>query len=143
MVERVTLHDDVDAPGRFRGENWQPKNFVRPCLLLLLAEAPDHGYELVERLRTFGFAMSEPPSVYKALRSMEEERLVTSEWKLASHGPARRVYSLTPAGHDLLRVWALTLQEYQGILVTYLKRYQSIEPEPAPGPAPERNGTHP
>jgi len=27
-----------------------PKNFLRPCLLLLLRERPAHGYELRERL---------------------------------------------------------------------------------------------
>jgi poly-beta-hydroxybutyrate-responsive repressor len=132
VAGRSNLNDEEDQLGRGSGENWQPRNFVRPCLLLLLAESPDHGYDLVERLRTLGFATSEPPSVYNALRLMEEERLVTSEWKLASHGPARRVYSLTPAGRDLLRTSVLTLLVYQEILGDYLRRYRAIDPDVAP-----------
>ena len=29
----------------------EPRNFLQPCLLLLLAERADHGYELATRLR--------------------------------------------------------------------------------------------
>ena len=29
----------------------EPRNFLQPCLLLLLRERSDHGYELVTRLR--------------------------------------------------------------------------------------------
>ncbi|MCA1680840.1 MAG: helix-turn-helix transcriptional regulator, partial [Actinobacteria bacterium] len=45
-----------------------PKNFLRPCLLLLLREAPAHGYELLDRLRAFGFEGSDPGGLYRALR---------------------------------------------------------------------------
>ena len=29
----------------------EPRNFLQPCLLLLLMEQPDHGYDLAVRLR--------------------------------------------------------------------------------------------
>ena len=41
-----------------------PKNFLRACLLLLLREQPAHGYELLERLRPFGFARDDPGGLY-------------------------------------------------------------------------------
>ena len=31
-----------------------PKNFLRPCLLLLLSEGQAHGYDLLVRLADFG-----------------------------------------------------------------------------------------
>ena len=37
-----------------------PKNFLRPCLLLLLREQAAHGYQLLDRLRAFGFEGSDP-----------------------------------------------------------------------------------
>ena len=54
-----------------------PRNFLRPCLLLLLREQPAHGYELLERLRTFGFAR-DPGGLYRALRGLEQDGFVRS-----------------------------------------------------------------
>jgi PadR family transcriptional regulator, regulatory protein PadR len=104
----------------------QPKNFTRPCLLLLLAEMPAHGYELVDRLRAFGFDLADPASIYKTLRQMELERLTTSQWELSSRGPARRVYSLTSDGRELLESWALTLRRNREILTSFLERFHAV-----------------
>src|SRR4028118_363495 len=46
-----------------------PKNFLRPCLLLLLREHPAHGYDLLERLRPLGFNRDDPGRLYRALRA--------------------------------------------------------------------------
>jgi hypothetical protein len=48
-----------------------PKNFLRPCLLLLLHESPAHGYDLRERLRPLGFGRDDPGRLYRALRTLE------------------------------------------------------------------------
>src|SRR4051812_49819457 len=58
-----------------------PKNFLRPCLLLLLHEAPAHGYELRERLRPLGFNRDDPGRLYRALRALEGANLVRSAWQ--------------------------------------------------------------
>ena len=104
----------------------QPKNFARPCLLLLLAEAPAHGYELIERLRPFGFDLGDPASVYKTLRQLEADGQVTSEWELSSRGPARRVYALTSDGRDLLQAWDHTLAKNREILGMFLERVAGL-----------------
>ena len=78
MQELPILVPDVEAAG-CPCDGGQPKNFARPCLLLPLAEAPAHGYELMERLRPFGFDLSDPASVYKTLRQLEADGHVTSE----------------------------------------------------------------
>jgi len=112
---------DIEASG-CRCDGGQPKNFARPCLLLLLAEAPAHGYELLERLRPFGFDLNDPASVYKTLRQLEGEGHVTSEWELSTRGPARRVYALTDDGRDMLDAWARTLARNREILGMFLDR---------------------
>jgi len=109
-----------------RCDGGQPKNFARPCLLLLLAEAPAHGYELLERLRPFGFDLSDPASVYKTLRLLETEGLVTSEWELSTRGPARRVYSIAPDGQEMLQAWALTLAKNREIIGMFLERVRGL-----------------
>ena len=127
MQELPVIYTGVEAADHCRCAGGQPKNFARPCLLLLLAEAPAHGYELVDRLRPFGFEINDPASTYKSLRQMEDEGLVTSEWELSNRGPARRVYSLTADGRDLLEAWALTLEQNRDVLDRFRKRYLQLE----------------
>lgn len=111
-----------DAEAVCRCDGGQPKNFLRPCLLLLLAEAPSHGYDLMERLRPFGFEVTDPATVYRSLRQLEEERLLTSTWDTSNHGPARRIYAITPDGLDLLDAWAGVLDQNRRILDLFLDR---------------------
>ena len=125
MQELPILVPDVEAAG-CPCDGGQPKNFARPCLLLLLAEAPAHGYELIERLRPFGFDLSDPAGVYKTLRQLEADGHVTSEWELSSRGPARRVYALTDDGRDLLQAWTMTLAKNREILGMFLERVAGL-----------------
>jgi poly-beta-hydroxybutyrate-responsive repressor len=135
-VQELPMLESVEAVDRCRCDGGQPKNFARPCLLLLLAESSAHGYELIDRLRPFGFEINDPASVYKSLRQMEAEALVTSSWELSSRGPARRVYSLTSDGRDLLEAWSITLDQNRTILGRFLERYAELDDQPAP-----RDGT--
>lgn len=99
-----------------------PKNFLRPCLLLLLHENPAHGYDLRERLRPLGFSRDDPGRLYRALRGLEAAGLVRSKWQSSSGGPDRRTYSLTPAGEERLREAAAELKAMHEILDTFLCR---------------------
>lgn len=97
-----------------------PNVLVSPFLLLLLAESPGHGYQLVERLKSVGFTERRAGSLYRELRRLEDEGLVTSHWEASqTRGPARRVYELTTAGRRSLRACVagaegltLTLNEF-------------------------------
>lgn len=101
----------------------QPRNFLRPVLLLLVLEGPAHGYELLERLRVFGFARIDPGGVYRVLRTLEREALVRSAWETSAAGPARRTYTVTADGAEQLRAWALVIEESRGTLEAFLDRY--------------------
>ena len=68
------------------------------AIVRLLEERASHGYELVARLNEAGTA-ADTVSVYRALRAMEGEGIVSSTWDVSQRGPARRVYVPTPAGH--------------------------------------------
>lgn len=81
-----------------------PRSYMRTCILLLLAEGPSHGYELLEEIRTFGLDKADAGGTYRALRSMEREELVSSWWEPSQLGPARRTYVLTDAGRNALVV---------------------------------------
>ena len=91
-----------------------PRNFVRPCLLLLLREQPAHGYELLERLRPLGFTRDDPGRLYRALRALEQDGLVRSAWQPSSGGPDRRIYELTRRGTEELHRHATSVEPEPG-----------------------------
>ena len=111
--------------GGHHSDGIQPKRFLQPCLLLLIAEEPGHGYDLLERLGVFGFDR-DPGGLYRALRSMERDGLVRSEWELSEAGPGRRRYYLTPAGEQRLHAWAASLLQTRLTVQAYLERYRVI-----------------
>lgn len=77
---------------------------LRWAALALIAEEPQHGYEVWWRLSARGYTASRTPGgVHRALRALEDDGLVTSEWQSGDYGPARRVYSLTAKGRRALR----------------------------------------
>lgn len=103
-----------------------PRNYLRPCLLLLLAEAPSHGYDLLEQLAELGLERNDAGGMYRALRAMEQEQLVQSWWEHSASGPARRTYTLTDDGRDWLHAWAGSLREATRLIGHYLERYEHL-----------------
>jgi poly-beta-hydroxybutyrate-responsive repressor len=101
------------------------ERFVEPSLLLLLRERPLHGYELLERLPEVGVeGRVDIGNLYRLLRALEEEGLVTSEWSADLPGPAKRTYELTDQGRRLLDRWAEALRRAQGTIDNFLERYE-------------------
>jgi PadR family transcriptional regulator, regulatory protein PadR len=113
-----------------------PKNYLRPCLLLLLREQPAYGYELLERLSPFGFAGDDPGGLYRTLRALEADGLVRSAWEPSSAGPDRRIYQLTRKGMEELHRHAKELLRARETLGVFLSRYAEfvsldVQAEPA------------
>jgi len=107
-----------------RCDGGQPRNFLRPCALLLLKEAPAHGYDLVERLVPLGIG-PDPGGLYRMVRTLETEGLVRSGWEIAASGRDRRKYELTEAGEASLRAWVATLNHSRRLLETFAGRYDA------------------
>lgn len=103
-----------------------PKNYLRPCLLLLLAEGTSHGYELITQLATLGLGNVDPGGVYRCLRAMDEDGLVLSQWEPSSAGPARRSYSMTADGLAWLHAVEESVAEVARGLGAYRRRYQKF-----------------
>jgi DNA-binding PadR family transcriptional regulator len=68
---------------------------VRAALLVLLAESPQNGYQLIQEIerRTDGYWKPSPGSVYPSLQQLEDEGLVR-----AQEQDSRRTYTLTDEG---------------------------------------------
>jgi poly-beta-hydroxybutyrate-responsive repressor len=119
----------------------EPRNFLQPCLLLLLAERADHGYELATRLRPLHDGEGDSGGVYRALRGLEKHGLVRSEWRTSDVGPARRTYHITAAGLALLAHQAAELQNVHEVLHHFLDRYTEVSAANRRDPLPARRAS--
>lgn len=91
-----------EAPERAgHREGRRPSSALRTALLVLLAERPDHGYDLAPRLSGLG-VVADRAAVYRTLRTMERRGELRSGWCASDHGPARRVYEVTATGRSAL-----------------------------------------
>ena len=111
-------------PGQW-GVHARVERFSEPALLLLLRERPAHGYELLEELPTLtGEARVDMGNLYRVLRALEEDALVTSRWEAGEPGPAKRTYELTTEGKRLLDEWASALRRSRERIDAFLGRYE-------------------
>jgi len=101
------------------------ERFSEPALLLLLRDRPAHGYELVDSLsELIPGRPVDMGNLYRTLRALEEEGLVSSEWDADAPGPAKRRYELTNAGRRLLDEWAAALSQARDRIDVFLRRYE-------------------
>ena len=112
-------------------EAWS-KNWLQPVLLLMLREWSSYGYELMEKMAAFGLAAMNPGTVYRTLRQMEKDGIISSSWDTSTAGPARRVYSITDAGETYLKYWADSLDHYQKMMNTFFQIYTGQPSRPRP-----------
>lgn len=54
---------------------------------------------------------ADPGGLYRLLRRLEDDGLVTSAWAEGNHGPQRRQYQVTPEGRETLTQWREHLQQ--------------------------------
>ena len=92
-------------------------------ILLLLREWSSYGYDLMERMAAFGFAAMNPGSLYRVLRQLEKDGMVSSTWDTSGQGPARRMYAITEAGETYLKLWASGIDQYRMMINTFFRLY--------------------
>jgi PadR family transcriptional regulator PadR len=102
------------------------RNFLAPCLLLLLAERADHGYDLLIRLRPIVDVDADAGAVYRTLRHLEHDGLVRSTWLPANGAPARRNYELTEPGRAALRGCVVDMRDLRDRLDRFLFRHRDV-----------------
>ena len=89
--------DGPDMRRRRGGRGRRPRGDVRAAVLLLVAEQPMHGYQIMQAIaeRTGGVWAPSPGAVYPAINLLEDEGLVT-----VTAESGRRLVTLTDAGRE-------------------------------------------
>lgn len=102
------------------------KSFLIPYVLLMLRDGAIHGYAIWERLMLMsipGLNENDRVNIYRALRQLEKEGKIKSQWETTGTGPARRVYMLTNTGENFLKIWATGLRQYRQSLDFFFNLY--------------------
>lgn len=105
----------------------KPQRYVQASLLMALSQGTSYGYELIQKIGEYGFMRGDAPPgmVYRHLRQMDEEGLVTSSWDAEGDGPAKRVYSITPEGNEVLGAWIIHMERQRDRLDEFIRRYKT------------------
>ena len=102
------------------------ERYIQSSILMTLKIRPSYGYELIKEISQFGFVEGHAPPgmIYRHLRDLEENGLVSSKWETEGTGPARRVYQLTPEGGDVLDYWIVYMKNQVEKLQNFIEIYQ-------------------
>lgn len=116
------------------GRRGQPSGVLATAVLVLLFEQDGHGYDLAARLPGLGLGQPAAGGLYRTLRSLEGDGLLSSRWDGSRPGPARHVYRLTAAGRRHLTSSIDAVRTDARLLDGLAHRFGSIQrPRPATG----------
>jgi poly-beta-hydroxybutyrate-responsive repressor len=135
--------DDARSPGPDRPAEpvyeresfpgWPPRDFLAPFVLLAVSLQRSHGYVIEDYLRALGLFGITMSTLYRTLRQMEKDGFLESTWEPGPTGPARRVYTITDAGHVWLDSSAAILNAYRDTIDRFFGLYGA-----GPGAAPDQ-----
>ena len=116
--------------GRGRGRGGRRRMFfLQSCLLVLLHREPGYGYSLMDGLSEFGFQPDQMDIsiIYRALRDMQANNLVSDSWDDNSLGPQRRVYTITSQGEQALAGWIENLRQRRKEIEALEAAYDAVK----------------
>lgn len=112
------------------------KGIIEGCLLAIIKEKEVYGYEMAEKLESYGFYSFSEGTIYPILLRMQKEELVKSTLKKSTAGPKRKYYSLTSKGelelNNFIERWSNLQSNVNKVLrsnsdIKYTKGDESIE----------------
>ena len=105
------------------------ERYIQPSILLGLLFKESYGYELIQNIQRFGFVEGQAPPgmIYRHLRQLEEDGLVASRWETQGVGPAKRMYTITEEGKEVLAIWADYMKKQADRLNAFIGMYDNLE----------------
>lgn len=116
-----------------RPQQGKKDRFMQPSILMGLYAKPSYGYELIQNIQRFGFVegLAPPGMIYRHLRQMEEDGLVSSQWETVGVGPAKRIYQLTEDGKQMLGIWIEYIEQQVRNLNELIRQYHELKKKEA------------
>lgn len=113
--------EEKNIPGSGRQER-----YIQASVLLGLYAGSSYGYELINTIQQYGFieGAAPPGMIYRHLRQMEEDNLVRSEWETSDAGAAKRIYTITEEGKEVLALWVRFMEIQVSKLTAFVRMYR-------------------
>jgi DNA-binding PadR family transcriptional regulator len=65
--------------------------------------------------------------IYRHLRQLEEDGLVSSNWETKGTGPAKRMYTITEEGKEVLGIWIDYMKKQASTLNEFIGAYWKLK----------------
>ena len=104
------------------------ERYIQPSILLGLLVKASYGYELIQEIQRFGFVEGQAPPgmIYRHLRQLEQDGLVFSRWETEGTGPAKRMYTITEEGKEVLAIWIGYMKKQAENLEAFIDHYETL-----------------
>lgn len=105
------------------------ERYIQASILMGLLTKSSYGYELISTIQSFGFIEGDAPPgmVYRHLRQMEDDNLVRSEWDTQAGGAAKRIYTITDEGKEVLTYWIAFMANKAKKLNDFVQMYKKAQ----------------
>ena len=93
-------------------------------ILKVLADGPNYGYEIVKSINGLSgdFYTWQEGTVYPALRKLEKEGLLRSQWETADSGKKRKYYYISVKGKEAMTAGE---REWEGFFKLVMQRSEA------------------
>ena len=78
------------------------KGVLEGCILAVIDRGETYGYEITDKLGSYGFGTVAEGTIYPILLRLEKNGAIEAELKASPSGPKRKYYHLTDSGRDSL-----------------------------------------
>lgn len=96
-------------------------------ILLFLSKESTHGSMLLNKMNeTMPNIKADGPAIYRALAELEKEEAVEACWDTANPGAARKCYTLTEKGRDMLKEFRVDIEERKKNLEFFISEFDSL-----------------
>ena len=93
------------------------------CILKIISLEVTYGYEIMEKLRDYGFHDIHEGTIYPLLVRLEKKHLIYAEFKPSPLGPSRKYYFITKDGTEALK----SFETYWSDISEAVQRILSLE----------------
>ncbi len=117
------------AFGRGRGRNAFGRRWQSAFILLIIAEAPTHGYEIAQKMDDFGCLIKttgQMGGMYRLLSDLEEEGLIMADWETDKPGPAKKIYKITQKGIQRLTELDTQFEDLKQTITSFQNRLRDL-----------------
>ena len=89
------------------------KGTLEGCVLEIISRSQTYGYEISQKLQTYGFGEISEGTIYPMLLRLEKNGLIEAQYNASLLGPKRKYFSITQQGKEELERFRKSFRELE------------------------------